>query len=417
MNVKNYTRQNFVIRMIFFLTYAAGAAWLSYFNLFLRQYIGLTDGQIGIISAVQQINTLLLLPFWGMIADRFGRKKILALNMILVIILFYGFIFQDTFISVLAFTYLFTLFYSPIVSLVDSIALDYIEQTGKSSYGSIRLWASIGWAVSSIITGYFVRPEKIYLIFPIASSILLLNWLILKLIYHPLKFIKNLQSLKMKHVGEIILKDKRLAIILIIMFFYGIFSAPIHLFINVYYAEIGAAYYHVGYAYAIQALSEVPFFFFGKKIIKWTGSRRIIVFTMLITSLRMFAYGIIANPWIAISIGIIHGISLALFLVAFISYVHQFIPPQWRATGQSFVYAFYFGGGMAFGNLWTGFVADHIGMSGAMIVEATLTLVLVLITLFVFGTIRRISDRIEMKFNDSNKSVTCQQKNGQNRHE
>jgi PPP family 3-phenylpropionic acid transporter len=403
MGLRNNARQGFVIRMIFFLTYAAGAAWLSYFNLFLKQYVGLTDGQIGIVTAIQQINTLLLLPFWGMVADRFGRKNILVFNMILVTILLYGFIFQLIFISVLAFTYLFTLFYNPIVSLVDSIALDYLEQSGKSSYGSIRLWASIGWAVSSVITGYFVRPEKIYLIFPIASSVMLLNWLILKFIYRPLKIIKNLQSLKLKHLGEIIMKDKRLAIILLIMFFYGIFSAPIHLFINVYYAEIGAAYYHVGYAYAFQALSEVPFFFFGRKIIEWTGSRRMIVITMLVTSLRMFAYSATTSPWIAISIGTIHGISLALFLVAFISFVHQFIPPEWRATGQSFVYAFYFGGGMAVGNLWTGFLANHIGMGGAMFVEGTLTLVLVIFTLFIFGTIRRISDRIGMKINHKSK--------------
>jgi PPP family 3-phenylpropionic acid transporter len=403
MGLRNNARQGFVIRMIFFLTYAAGAAWLSYFNLFLKQYVGLTDGQIGIVTAIQQINTLLLLPFWGMVADRFGRKNILVFNMILVTILLYGFIFQKIFISVLAFTYLFTLFYNPIVSLVDSIALDYLEQSGKSSYGSIRLWASIGWAVSSVITGYFVRPEKIYLIFPIASSVMLLNWLILKFIYRPLKIIKNLQSLKLKHLGEIIMKDKRLAIILLIMFFYGIFSAPIHLFINVYYAEIGAAYYHVGYAYAFQALSEVPFFFFGRKIIEWTGSRRMIVITMLVTSLRMFAYSATTSPWIAISIGTIHGISLALFLVAFISFVHQFIPPEWRATGQSFVYAFYFGGGMAVGNLWTGFLANHIGMGGAMFVEGTLTLVLVIFTLFIFGTIRRISDRIGMKINHKSK--------------
>jgi PPP family 3-phenylpropionic acid transporter len=403
MGLRNNARQGFVIRMIFFLTYAAGAAWLSYFNLFLKQYVGLTDGQIGIVTAIQQINTLLLLPFWGMVADRFGRKNILVFNMILVTILLYGFIFQKIFISVLAFTYLFTLFYNPIVSLVDSIALDYLEQSGKSSYGSIRLWASIGWAVSSVITGYFVRPEKIYLIFPIASSVMLLNWLILKFIYRPLKIIKNLQSLKLKHLGEIIMKDKRLAIILLIMFFYGIFSAPIHLFINVYYAEIGAAYYHVGYAYAFQALSEVPFFFFGRKIIEWTGSRRMIVITMLVTSLRMFAYSATTSPWIAISIGTIHGISLALFLVAFISFVHQFIPPEWRATGQSFVYAFYFGGGMAVGNLWTGFLANHIGMGGAMFVEGTLTLALVIFTLFIFGTIRRISDRIGMKINHKSK--------------
>lgn len=394
MKLNDSLKQGIIIRIVFFLTYASGSAWLSYFNLFLKEQVGLSDAQVGILSAVQQVNTLLLLPFWGMIADRFGRKNILSLNMMLVFILLCGFIFQKTFLSVLIFTYLFTIFYSSIVPLVDSISLDYLEQTGKSTYGSLRLWASVGWAVSSVVTGYFIKTEKIYLIFLIASCIMLINWLILKIIYRPLKVFKNLKSLKMSHLKDIVFKDKRLVIMLVIMFFYGIFSAPIHLFINVYYAEIGAAYYHVGFAYAFQALSEVPFFFFGRKIIEKTGARRMIVLTMLITCIRMLIYSVTTNPWIAIFVGTLHGISLALFLVAFITFVHQYIPPQWRATGQSFVYAFYFGGGIAAGNLWTGYIANLIGMRGAMLVEAALTFLLITVTLIVFGAIGKISTKL-----------------------
>ncbi|MFO7657248.1 MAG: MFS transporter [Bacteroidales bacterium] len=391
MKPDNGSRQGIVIRIIFFLTYASGSAWLSYFNLFLKGHLGLTDGQVGIISAVQQVNMLLLLPFWGMIADRFGRKNILFFNMFMVFLLLYGFILQKTFFSVLIFTYLFTVFYSSIVPLTDSVSLDYIEQSGKSTYGSLRLWASVGWAVSALATGYFINAERIYLIFAVASVIMLVNLLILKLIYRPLKVQKSLQSLKLSHLKDILFKDSRLVIMLVIMFFYGVFSAPIHLFINVYYEEIGAAYYHVGYAYAFQALSELPFFFFGQKIIKKTGARRLIVITMFVTSVRMLIYSLTSNPWVAICTGMLHGISLALFLVAFIAFVHQFIPPQWRATGQSFVYAFYFGGGLAVGNLWTGFLAGFIGMKGAMITESALSFMLVIITLFVFGVTKKFA--------------------------
>ncbi len=389
----NNIRQGYIIRIIFFLTYASGSAWLSYFNLFLKELVGLTNEQVGIISGVQQLNSLLFLPFWGMLADRYGRKNILGMNMFLIFILLYGFIFQKVFLSALLFTFLFTVFYNSIIPLLDSISLDYLEQSGRSTYGSLRLWASIGWALSAVITGYFIKPEKIYLIFPIASGIMLVNWLLLKWTYKPLKVVENLKSLKLVHLKEIVFKDKRLIIMLIIIFFYGIFSAPIQLFINVYYEEIGAAYFHIGYAYAFQALSEVPFFFFGKRIVEKFGARKMIVATMVVTSIRMLLYSLTSNPWVAICIGTLHGISLALFLVAVITFVHQFILSEWRATGQSFVYAFYFGGGMAAGNLWIGFISNHIGMKGTMMVEAVLAMFLVLITLVLFGTIKKISQK------------------------
>ena len=392
-------KQTVTVRVIYFLTYAAGSSWLTYFNLFLKNYIGLSDSEVGIISAVQQVNILLLLPFWGMIADRFGRKNILLLNMFFVIVFLYGFLLQKTFISILAFTYFFTLFYNPLTPLFDSIVLDYIEQNKNLSYGMLRLWASIGWALSAAVTGYFISAENVYIIFPVASAILVVNWLILKFIYRPLIVVKNLQSLKMRHLKDIVFKDKRLYIMLIIMLFYGIFSAPIHLFINVYYAEIGAKYYEIGYAYFFQAMAEVPFFFYSKRIIDKIGARRVIVLTMFVTSLRLFAYGMNSSPWMAIIIGLSHGICLALFLVAFISFVHQFIPPEWRSTGQSFVYAVYFGGGMALGNVWVGFTAGKIGMRGAMLVESSLTLVLVIVTLLVFGILKKINDRYWKKVN------------------
>jgi MFS transporter, PPP family, 3-phenylpropionic acid transporter len=382
--------QSVIIKILFFLTYAAAASWLSFFNLFLKNYVGLDDGQIGVVIAIQQVNTLLILPVWGIIADRFGRKNILVLTMFLSVFMLYGFIMQQTFLSVILFTYIFTLFYNPISTLMDSVSLDFLEQNQKGSYGAFRLWASIGWATSSVVTGTFIHAGNSQYIFVIASSILAINFLILKFLYKPLKVTRTLKSLKLNQIWMVLKSDKRLYIILIIMLFYGIFSSPMHFFINIYYLEIGGGYNHVGYAYLFQALAEVPFFFFGKQIINRFGARRLIVFTMIVTSLRLVAYGLVSDPWIAIFIGTTHGISMGLFILAFIAYVHQFIEPEFRATGQSFIYAFYFGGGLAIGNIFTGYLSESFGMQNTMMIQGGLTFVLVIITLIILGVIKRI---------------------------
>ena len=397
------TNQSLVIKICFFLTYASAASWLSFFNLFLKNYVGLTDGEIGIVIAIQQVNTLLLLPVWGIIADRFGRKNILMLTMFLSVFMLYGFIFQNTFLSVTIFMFLFTLVFNPISSLFDSVALDFIEQSKKSSYGIFRLWASIGWATSSLVTGLFINEDNSHVIFIIASNLLLINFLIIRFIYKPLAVVKNLKSLKLGQIKDIFLSDRRLYIMLIIMLFYGIFSAPTHFFINIYYQEIGGGYHHVGYAFLVQALAEVPFFIYGKRIINRFGARKVVIITMMVTSIRLVGYGFISNPWIAITLGTTHGISMGLFLLAFIAFVHQFIPAQFRATGQSFVYSFYFGGGLALGNILTGFLSDKVGMQGAMMIQGALTFLLILVSLLILGVYKRWYNDLRTKWHDTSR--------------
>lgn len=383
-------QQSVIIKISYFLTYAAAASWLAFFNLFLKNHIGLSDGQIGIIIAIQQVNTLLILPVWGLIADRFGRKNIFTLTMFLAIFMIYGFMFQHTFLAVVIFTYIFTLIYNPITPLLDSIALDYIAQHKKPSYGIFRLWASVGWAASSVITGNFIDASNSYLIFAIASSIMVVNFILMKFFYKPLKVVKGLRTLKLAHIKDVFLSDRRLYIMLIIMLFYGVFSSPIHFFINIYYDEIGGGFHHVGYAYLFQAMAEVPFFIYGSRLIHRFGARKLIVFTMMVTGLRLLAYGMISNPWIAIVIGTSHGITIGLFILSFVAFVHKFIPAEFRATGQSFVYAFYFGGGLALGNIFTGILADAVGMQKTMLIQGGLTFLLIFITLVIFGFFKKM---------------------------
>jgi PPP family 3-phenylpropionic acid transporter len=381
--------QEIIIKIIFFLSYASFSAWLSFYNLFLKKYVGFSDSQVGIISGVQQINILLVLPIWGIVADRFGRRRILLIALFATLCLFYGFLFQKLFFSFLVFTFLITLFYSPLSSLLDTIALDFREQSNRSSYGNIRLWGSLGWAVSSLTIGNSLSVQNLYLIFPIASSLMLLSWLTTFFVYKALAVKNNLAALKMSHFRELILKDRRLTIFLAIILLYGISSAPIQYYINMYYSEIGAGYKHVGYAYAVQALSELPFFYFGQIIVNKFGAKRLMIITMIVTMLRMFAYSLTSDPVIAIIIGSSHGICLALFMVSAVNYVHRFIPTEWRATGQSFIYSCYFGGGLALGNAWIGFLSQKISVKSTMAVESALTCLLILATLLVFRSMKQ----------------------------
>jgi len=374
-------RQSITIKLMFLLAYAAAASWLAYFYVYLKEVPKLSSIEVGLIAGIQQFNYVFVLPVWGILADKIGRKNTLLASIGLTLLLVLCFLWLHSAISIFLLVFVLTFFYNPISSLLDTVALDYEEQThGQTSYGELRLWASMGWASSSFLTGIFINNSKLSLIFPVATSIFLVAWILIFFIYKPLKITKNLSSLKPVVIKDILTSEKALLRFFILIFFYSLFTAPIYLMLNIYYHEIGAPSSIIGLALAVQSISELPFFFYGKKLVNKFGALNIFIFTMAATSLRMLAYGLTSNPNYAIVIGLIHGISIGLFFVSMVAFVHKIVPAHLRSTGQSLIYSFY-SGGVAFGNLLTGIFDDFISIKIAMLINAGAVGLLVLFVL------------------------------------
>jgi MFS family permease len=78
-----------------------------------------------------------------------------------------------------------------------------------------------------------------------------------------------------------------------------------------------------------------------------------------------------------------HGISFALFFVTIVEYVNYLVPSEWRATGQSLLWAFYYGIGAIVGNIWAGFLIDKYSAQSMFRVNGILLIVVLLIAAFV----------------------------------
>lgn len=371
-------QQSITIKLMFILAYAAAAAWLTYFYVYLKEVPQLSSIEVGIIAGIQQFNYVFVVPIWGILADKIGRKNTLLASIGFTLLLILCFLWLHQSLSIILLVFVITFFYNPISSLLDTVALDYEEQTeGKTSFGEIRLWASFGWAASSFLTGLFINNSQLSLIFPIATSVFLVAWLIIFFIYKPLKITKNLSSLKPVVIKDILTSDRALLRFFILIFFYSLFTAPVYLMLNIYYHEIGAPSSIIGLAFAVQAASELPFFFYGKRLVDKFGALNIFIFTMAATSLRMLAYGLTSNPDYAVIIGVIHGISIGLFFVSMVAFVHKIVPPQLRSTGQSLIYSFY-SGGVAVGNLLTGIFDNFISIKVVMFINSAAVALLIL---------------------------------------
>jgi PPP family 3-phenylpropionic acid transporter len=122
--------------------------------------------------------------------------------------------------------------------------------------------------------------------------------------------------------------------------------------------ENGASASMVGYGLSFQGLCELPLFYFSARIIARFGIKTTLLITVFATAVRLLLYSVVKNPKAAIPIEMLHGISWSLFWVVCVEYVNKLVREDWRVTGQSLLYAAYYGAGVIAGNFWTGYLSD-----------------------------------------------------------
>jgi len=376
------TKQGNLIKLNFFLTYYGFSSWIVLFNIYLAQMLHLTGVQIASIIALQQFNSIWVVPLWGFMADKYGKKKMLVAALAGSATLLLGMYIPSEYSAMLAAMFALSLFYAPIGNLLDSVALEYLTHTHNTNYGSLRLWASLGWAMGSVVIGRLLSEHSLNYIFVIASLFLLTTSIITFLAMKP-SAKANKSSVALSHLIAILKTHTRLRWYLLLLLLAGYVSSPTFLFVNMHYAEIHASYTQTGIAFMFQSLAELPVFYFSALLLRKFGNRNVLLFTLIVLALRLFCYGISVNPWFSIFVGISHGITFALMYVAIISLIQKYFPGELRASGQALVYSFYFGLGVVLGNLTIGYFKDYLTMAEAMKFMSLVCLVLIsLIVLF-----------------------------------
>jgi PPP family 3-phenylpropionic acid transporter len=264
-----------------------------------------------------------------------------------------------------------SVFHQPSGAVVDGMTMGYIRGNPRLSYGQFRLWGSAGYAIASLVVGYFAR-QNTAIIFKVSAGLFLLLSLF-NLFTLPSRPVTGRSLVTFRSFG-VFFRDLRLLLFLVIIMLYGIAVSPLHQFINLYYSDIGAGSSFIGWVFFIQAAFEVPAFIFGAALGKRIRPERMILMAMTVSALRMLVYGFITNPWWAISLSIFHAITIAFFLIGVVEYVQERTPDHLRTTGQALIWAFHFGAGVTIGNLILGYLRDTSGMLAAMHIHSLIAM-------------------------------------------
>jgi PPP family 3-phenylpropionic acid transporter len=359
----------------------AFATWRVFYNVYLEEH-SFSGIQIGIINALIQATIFIVVPVWGVIADRKGIRPTMRFALFFTGIIMLGLGNVLHFGWLIFYIIVLLLFHHPLGPLIDALSVQFSESSPGYNYGNLRLWGSFGWAVASITGGYLFLHWNLKNLFPLTSLLFMVTIVFLQtpgrrstVSYKP-----HFEHIRIKEI----MSNRALLIFLIILFLYGMACSPVNAYMNLYFKELGADNSQIGIAYTIQALSELPFFIIGNRLLQHFGSRLVIIFSMTIMVLRMSIYAFIPSIPVALVACALQGMTLSFLLVGVVDYLHSQLPRSRHATAQSLLWGLYFGLGHTLGNLFIGILKDLKGMVGVMFVFVVFTFATLLITTFDF---------------------------------
>lgn len=144
------------LSVMMFLQYAIWGAWLPLLWPFLENVRGMTGEQIGHMFAVGAVGAIVSPFIAGQIADRyFNTEKFLGISHILGGVLVWQLASIDTYSGFLAFSLLYSLIYSPTLSLTNSLAFHHLEDRDRD-FGKVRVWGTVGWIAVGITIGQWL---------------------------------------------------------------------------------------------------------------------------------------------------------------------------------------------------------------------------------------------------------------------
>ncbi len=365
----------------YFLYFAALSALMPFFVLF-YQGLGFNGTQIGLLTGIPPLVSLVASPFWTGLADaRRWHKAVMGLGILVAVLIIFLLPSFKAFGAVFLSIILFNAFISPVSSLADSGTMTMLGDE-RAMYGRVRLGGTIGWGLFAPIAGALVENYGLRIGFWTFSGLMLLNFLVSQ------KFVHSSQDEGESRSGGVgvFLTDRRWLSFLFISLLGGIgsFSAAAYLF--PYMAELGASESTMGLALTISTLSELPIFFLGHRLVRRFGSYGLLTLTLAMFGLRALLYAAVSAPTMVLLVQVFGGMIFPAMWTAGVSYADEHAPAGLKSTAQGLFGAVSFGVGSAVSGFIAGPLLESMGGRGMFLVIG----VIILVGLAIAEAVRRL---------------------------
>jgi PPP family 3-phenylpropionic acid transporter len=300
--------------------------------------IGLSGQQVGWLSSLGPILTMLLSTAVASFADRRRwRIPILQSALLVTAVVFFLMRFPTTFINIALLMFFYAVFSSPIMTIAEGL-IARMAHRNNLNYGSMRLWGSLGYAVSALGFGLLWQVLGLRSLF-VAGA----------LFYLPLIFLAGqleegpiIPKQERRPISEL-LHDRGLFLILGATFLAAISNSLSMTFSGILARSLGGGDFLIGAIIGFSAFAELPMMFFSDRISARISKKNAALLSYGLMSVSFLGYVLVKNPALLPIIAILKGFGYGLWITVTIRMVTERTPEEWASTSQSLLTICLFG--------------------------------------------------------------------------
>ncbi|OLO40386.1 MFS transporter [Alkalihalophilus pseudofirmus] len=348
----------FKLMAYLFFAYAIMNIVMSYMPIYFT-YQGISARELGILLAVGPLASIFAQPFWGYMSDKFKSIKRILLIVVVGTLATALVLFQmNNFTGYTIMMFVLFLFLAPVTALGDSLSQKTALQH-KVNFGRIRMWGSLGFAVASLLAGYYLTFVGIqFIMYPILFMTIFA--LLFAFLLHDVKTTnKPVTILHAVKLGA----NPRLFAFLLIIVFVSITHRANDTYLGIFITELGGRESIIGWAWFIGVVSEALVFF---ATALWFRKFKPITFLMIsaiLYSIRWFLMGAATTPETLLVLQALHGVTFGIFYIAAFQIVSKLVPEELQATGHVLFITTFFGISGIIGAFVGGLIIQSTGVA------------------------------------------------------
>jgi MFS family permease len=327
-------RRDLWLARLYYFTAMGGTGFIApYLNLFFVR-VGLSGTDIGLVAAVGSVAALVAAPVWASRSRTWRHPRaMLQLALTLVALSYLWLNAQRLFWGIALVMALRALVGSGISPLSDSLALA-VTGANKTGFGSVRIWASLGWIFSVLVSGWLI--ERTGFVAAFIGQCLIIITGVFVLFPMGTQYWQDGSTGKKTTDLRVVIRDlltnRPMVGLGLMLAVIGIGNSGVGQFETVYLSQLGAQDSLLGVAGMLSAVVEVPCMLWADRLSRRHGPHRLLLAAMWMTALLRGMVLVFPSVLTIMAERALGGISFSFYAVSLVNFIGEQTAPDQTGT-------------------------------------------------------------------------------------